>query len=97
MIAASSIFGKYAFRKIFKSNKKMLPLNKSLFEAWSVVLSQLSLEKIELLKKRKQQVIDKFIDCIEKDDEFVKSISQAAEKINYRFSIINQIVQEALS
>lgn len=97
MTVASSIFGQYAFRKIFKNNKKMQPLNKSLFEAWSVVLSQLSLEKIELLKKRKQQVIDKFIDCIEKDSEFVKSISQAAEKINYRFSTINQIVQEVIS
>jgi hypothetical protein len=97
MITANYIFGKYAFRKIFKNNKKMQPLNKSLFEAWSVVLSQLNLEKIELLKQRKQQVIDKFINYIEKDDEFVKSISQAAEKINYRFSTIKQIVQEVLS
>jgi hypothetical protein len=97
MNAAYSIFGKYAFRKILKNNPKKQPINKSLFEAWSVSLSQLHNEDIEILKERKKEVIDKFINYIGKDDEFVKSISQAAEKVIYRFGTIEKIIQEVLS
>ncbi len=97
MNAADSIFGKYAFRKIIKNNSKRQPLNKSLFEAWSVTLSKLNNEEIELLKQRNKEVIDKFIDYIDQDDEFVKSISQAAEKVIYRFGTIEKIIQEVLS
>lgn len=95
--AAYSIFGKYAFRKIIKNNLKQQPLNKSLFEAWSVALSKLTNEEIELLKQRKKEIIDQFINYIAQDDEFVKSISQAAEKVIYRFSTIEKIIQEVLS
>lgn len=97
MITAYSIFDKYVFRKIFRNTKKMQPVNKSLFEAWSVVLSQLKNEEVELLKNRKNMLIDTFINYIEKDEEFVKSISQAAGKVNYRFKTIEKIIQEVLS
>jgi hypothetical protein len=97
MNAAYSIFGKYAFRKIIKNNSKQQPLNKSLFEAWSVSLSQLNNEEIEILKERKKELVDKFINYIDKNDEFVKSISQAAEKVSYRFGTIEKIIQEVLS
>jgi hypothetical protein len=94
---AYSIFDKYAFRKIFNPNQKMQPLNKSLFEAWSVVFSKLNEQKAELLKQRKDKVRNAFVNYIEQDEEFVKSISQAAEKVNYRFQTIEKIVREALS
>ncbi|MFH7025439.1 MAG: DUF262 domain-containing protein [Heteroscytonema crispum UTEX LB 1556] len=97
IITAYSIFDKYAFRKIFNPHQKMQPLNKSLFEAWSVVFSKLNEQEAELLKQRKDKVRNAFINCIEQDEEFVKSISQAADKVNYRFQIIEKIVREALS
>jgi hypothetical protein len=97
MRTAYIIFGKYAFRKIFKNNRKTQPINKSLFEAWSVILSQLNIEEIESLKKRKNIVIEAFMKYIEKDEEFVKSISQAANKVSYRFSSIKKILKEVLS
>lgn len=97
MNAAYSIFGKYTFRKIIKNNSKQLPLNKSLFEAWSVTLSKLSNEEIEILKQRKKEVIDEFTNYIDQDDEFVRSISQAAEKVIYRFCTIEKIIQQVLS
>jgi Protein of unknown function DUF262 len=97
MLAAYHIFGKYAFRKILKNNKKIQPLNKSLFEVWSVNLCQLNDEQIDLLKQRKNNLINLFMDNIEKDEEFVKSISQAAEKVSYRFMTIEKIIQEVLT
>lgn len=94
---AYAIFGKHAFRKILKNTPKKQPLNKALFEAWSVSLSQLNDEEIKILKQRHEDVINKFINYIDKDEEFVKSISQAAGKVSYRFCIIEKIIQEVLS
>jgi len=96
MNAAYSIFGKEAFRKIIKNNPKNLPLNKALFEVWSFSLSQRTNEEIETLKQRQQILRDKFISYMEKDENFVKSISQAAEKVSYRFQTVEKIIQEVL-
>lgn len=96
MVAAFDIFGNNAFRKLSSSAKKQQPLNKSLFEAWSVNLSQLSDDEINLIKARKQNLIDRFINYVDNDRDFFKSISQAAEKVQYRFSTIEKIIREIL-
>jgi hypothetical protein len=97
MMTAWEIFGQNAFRKISNKNKKKYPVNKSLFEVWSVNLSQLNDEEIQTLKNRKQQLIDKFISYVDNDKEFLASISQAANKVEYRFSTVEKIIQEVLS
>jgi len=75
----------------------MFPINKALFEVWSVNLSLLSDEQLNILKQHKQQLIEKFRKYVDSDQEFLASISQAAEKIEYRFRIIEQIIQEVLA
>jgi hypothetical protein len=97
MITAFDIFGKNAFRKLSNKAKKQQPLNKSLFEAWSVNLSQLSDDEIHSIKARKQDLIDRFIYYVDNDQDFFKSISQAAEKVQCRFSTVEKIIQEVLS
>jgi hypothetical protein len=97
MVAAWEIFGKNAFRKISKHQTKMFPINKALFEVWSVNLSLLSDEQLDILKQHKEQLIEKFINYVDSDREFLISISQAAEKIEYRFRIIEKIIQEVLA
>ncbi len=97
MIASSAIFGDNAFRKLSKKKERKQPLNKALFESWSVNLSKLSDGQIEILKNKKQELIDKFIDYTDKDPEFLKSISQAANKVDYRFRTVEKIIQEVLS
>jgi len=97
MVAAWEIFGKNAFRKISKHQTKMFPINKALFEVWSVNLSLLSDEQLDILKQHKEQLIEKFIHYVDSDREFLISISQAAEKIEYRFRIIEKIIQEVLA
>jgi hypothetical protein len=92
MIAAYNIFGNTAFRKSQKS-----PVNKSLFESWSVTLSQLNSQKIGILINRKELLREIFIKKMRTDNDFNRSISQAANKVKYRFEKINQIVQEVLS
>lgn len=97
MKRAYDIFGNNAFRKISKEQTKQSPLNKSLFEGWSFVLSELNDSDFEKLYQRKTELIERFMDKRKSDQEFEKSISQAATKVKYRLETINQIVQETLS
>lgn len=97
MVAAWNIFGKNAFRKISEHQTKMFPINKALFEVWSVNLSLLSDEQLDILKQHKEQLIEKFRNYVDSDLDFLTSISQAAEKIEYRFMIIEKIIQEVLA
>ena len=75
----------------------MFPINKALFEVWSVNLSLLSDDQLDILKQHKEQLIEKFRNYVDSDREFLASISQAAEKIEYRFKIIEKIIQEVLA
>jgi hypothetical protein len=96
MIAAFDIFNNNAFRKISNKNKRKFPLNKSLFEVWSVNLGKLNIEKIEILKDRNRKVIDTFIRYVDNDADFLVSISQVKNKIEHRFETVEKIIQEVL-
>jgi len=97
MIAAFDIFGNNAFRKISQKNKRKFPINKSLFEVWSVNLGKLDTKDIQILKHKKQKLIDTFVNYVDNDAEFLESISQAANKIEHRFETVEKIIQEVLS
>ncbi|HBB31992.1 MAG TPA: DUF262 domain-containing protein [Cyanobacteria bacterium UBA8803] len=96
MIAAFQIFGKNAFRKLSANSNRKYPVNKALFEVWSVNLGQLDDEQIKVLLVRKQQLIDNFIRYVDNDKEFLASISQAGIKVEYRFTTLEKIIQEVL-
>lgn len=101
MVAAFEIFDKYGFRKREKANpEKRYSLNKALFEAWSFNLGQLNEKQVQTLKERKSDLIDKFIDMMENDENFQSSISQGTStlsKVKYRFSAIEKLILEMLS
>jgi hypothetical protein len=99
MKAAFNIFDVYAFRKIFTGDKRKAPLNKALFDTWAVNLSQLSEQNLETLIFRKETLINKFSDLIEKDKDFYNSITISTGKINAvktRFSKIEYLLKECL-
>lgn len=99
MTAATDIFGKDAFRKRLDRNARKSPFNKALFEAWSVNLSELSNNQIELLRNRKDIVIDGFID-LNADRSFIDSISEgtgAIGRVKYRFSKIQGLINKVLN
>lgn len=96
MIAAFDIFNNNAFRKISNKNKRKFPLNKSLFEVWSVNLGRLNIENIQILKDRKRKLIDTFIRYVDNDADFLVSISQVKNKIEHRFETVEKIIQEVL-
>jgi Protein of unknown function DUF262 len=96
MIAAFDIFNDNAFRKISKKNRRKFPINKSLFEVWSVKLGRLSIQDIQILKDRKTKLIDTFAKYVDNDSDFLVSISQVKNKIEHRFETVEKIIQEVL-
>ncbi|QIZ70134.1 DUF262 domain-containing protein [Oxynema aestuarii] len=95
MIAAYEIFGEDAFRKPKTSRRN--PVNQALFEAWSVILSQLKDAELEKLKQKKNDLLNKFRNLVNSDSEFLESISQATKKVEIRFSRIEKLIQEVLA
>lgn len=61
MTAAYEIFGNDAFRKRDRLNASRKPVNKALFESWSVNLSNLTHEQIKILIERKDKLKEGFI------------------------------------
>jgi hypothetical protein len=99
MVAAHKIFGTEAFRKKYSRDGKRYPINKALFEAWSVNLGQLDEWQISVLIEKKEMLMDKFIDLVINID-FNDAISfgtKTIKKVNLRFSRIEGIIQEVLS
>src|SRR5205807_2070301 len=59
MATAIAIFGIDAFRKRKNRNERRKPLNKALFESFSVAFSQLDEHQTEILIQRGQSLVDK--------------------------------------
>ena len=103
MTAAYEIFGNDAFRKRSRQDAPRSPINKALFESWSVNLSKLNGEQIKTLIERKDLVKDKFIELMNDrivEPRFESSISQGTgdtRKVKRRFSAIEQLIQEVLA
>jgi hypothetical protein len=98
MRAAYDIFGTDAFRKRYKAEASRYPINKALFESWSVNLGQLTEEQLSLLIARRDLLKERFIDLMS-NREFDNAISQGTgdtKKVQCRFSFIEWIVKEVL-
>lgn len=102
MTAAYEIFGNDAFRKRYKYDASRSPVNKALFESWSVNLSKLNGEQIQTLIERKEQIKEGFLRLMndrEVEPKFDSAISQGTgdtRKVKRRFSAIEQLIQEVL-
>ncbi len=99
MKAAISIFGENAFRKKYFENDRRKPINKALFEVWSVSLSKLSAAEVRKLEANKEELNQSLMNLMNNDLEFHKSISSSTGgrlQVLKRFSTINKLIQEIL-
>jgi len=98
--SSHDIFYKYAFRKQYGKNAYRNPINKALFETWTVNLSSLNNEQLAALKQKKENLVDSFIDLMNGSSGFDGAISQGTgnvAKVKLRFSEISKLIQEVLS
>jgi len=99
MNTAWEVFEDDAFRKRFNLNDTRNPFNKALFEAWAVNLAQLNKEQTQQVIQRKEILNNIFIDKLNTDKSFLKSVSSGTGDIKNvlrRFKTIYQIIQEAI-
>lgn len=100
MKAAIDIFGNDAFRKRYQERGGRYPINKALFEAWSVNLGNLSEDQLKKLTGRKGELKDKFLNLMNNNEDFEAAISQGTgslKRVKQRFAEIRAIIEEELS
>lgn len=99
MVAAKQIFGQYAFRKLYDENDRRKPLNKALFEIWSVSLAKLTDVERKALVGHREKVLKEFMEALNTDSTFEKAISTGTgEKrtVTTRFNTIENIMRKVL-
>ncbi|MCC5944399.1 MAG: DUF262 domain-containing protein [Bernardetiaceae bacterium] len=95
------LFGSYAFRKILpKHIEKQYtpPINKSLFTAWSVLLSQYSPEQVQAYLKP-NAFVNVLVNKIQEDAQYLEALSAGTnqlDKLDYSFKIADELIQTHL-
>lgn len=96
MKLAHIIFGDWAFRKADLYPNRRKPINKALFEVWSVNLAKLDQGDQDIIMKRKDKVFNQFIKLIKEDKVFWESITSATgdkQRVITRFREIENLLE----
>uniref|UniRef100_UPI004057BCB6 DUF262 domain-containing protein n=1 Tax=Acetatifactor sp. TaxID=1872090 RepID=UPI004057BCB6 len=87
------IFGRYAFRK-YNSNWHRGPINKAIFELWSVCFSELSEEQLEKLVRQRDEFLVSFGELMQKAD-FVTALKAGDQySTARRIELARKLVKE---
>ena len=96
MTAAHLIFGNEAFRKNHSDGASRNPINRSLFEAWSVTLAKLSSDDEDVLLSQPEAVRQKSFRLMN-DEEFNNAVSYGTgtrQHVRKRFQAVAELIQE---
>lgn len=99
MQAASEIFGKDAFRKRLRKEDPRRPINKALFEPWSVLLGALSETERKTILKRKNTLLEGH-SALMKEKKFLDAITIATgdpAKVRTRFEKVEGLIRRTLA
>lgn len=99
MESAWALFEDDAFRKRYRLEDNRKPINKALFEAWSVALDKQSDVAIATLTERREDLKKGFVDLMN-DRSFDAAISQGTgdpNRVRRRFSAVESLITNVLS
>lgn len=94
------IFGKWAFRKVYSIKERRKPINKALFEVWSVELANFTPEEQKRAELRKRNIFQEFTKLMNDDETFVAAITSATGdkgRVNYRYNKIHELLNKCIS
>jgi hypothetical protein len=97
--AAHRVLGNEAFRKPTRNNRRA-PVNKALFEAWTVGFDNRSDREIERLVTAREDVRAAFRERFDKSRDLQEALSQGTgdpRKVLLRFSAINDLLKGVIS
>lgn len=93
LVWANDIFAKAAFRK------PAAPINKALFEVYTIALDRLTDRELQRLKRIKDEAVKKVAEIYRKDPVFLNAVSQGTSdigKVQYRFNKFSKVLNEVL-
>jgi hypothetical protein len=99
MRLAHEIFGIWAFRKADLYPTRRKPINKALFEVWSVCLAKLDDKERAIIKTRKDEVMAALVGLLKEYGPFWEAVTAATgdkKRIVYRFDTIRNLLRELL-
>ncbi|MGD9817165.1 MAG: DUF262 domain-containing protein [Desulfomonilaceae bacterium] len=97
ILKVHAIFGRYSFRKYYYIGGRRSPVNKALFEAWIYAVKNYP---IETLKDKRLKIQEEFIERLNNDENFLKSISSSTGQhsaVIKRFSTILDILRTVIN
>lgn len=98
MDRARLLFGRTAFRKYYGRHYRLMPINKAIFESWSVNLARLSQEQADSLIAQKDQVLESFA-ILMKNHKFEEDVSQGTgspPRVRRRFQAVKTLIAGVL-
>jgi hypothetical protein len=100
MVRARKLFGKYAFRISTPNIKTRTPINKSLFELWSILLSKMQEDIFNKLLDRRELLYKKLEDAFNDKEshlrEFISRDSAKLIAVKSRYKIIGEIINSVI-
>lgn len=95
----NKIFGVYAFRRISRIRREdKKPINTALFEGWMNAISLLNDDQRLVLVNKKEELIDKYIDELDKKSSFYSDIGSGKYRSFVRRNeTIQRIIKEILN
>lgn len=93
------LFEGHAFRKSLPGESRKSPINKSLFEIWGNVLSDISEEEFFLLKSKRSYLLEQY-NLLFKDSEFSNSISRhssSSKGVMYGFNKVKILILNCIN
>jgi len=93
------IFGDNAFRKIDPVSQARKPINKAIFDAFSVQFALLSEDERNVIKKCKELIVDGFIRLLQ-DQNFFSSVSSSTgdkRRVTNRHLAIYKLIHETIN
>lgn len=95
------IFGKHAFRKFENITDGRSPINKALFDVFSVSFAKLSDEEVALIKKNKVQFIEDFVNLLyhDIDNTFFWAVTSSTSdkyRVQYRYRKIQELIYNTI-
>jgi hypothetical protein len=100
MDAAHAIFGNDAFRKRYREADSRHPINKALFEAWSVLLGSLKDEEIQHLVQHREALAKSFMHALLNERAFDQAVTAGTgdvSKVHTRFETVERLVRSTLA
>jgi hypothetical protein len=94
------IFGKEAFRKVYKPYERLPPINKAIFDSLSVQFAILKTEERAELKQKSKEFKKGFMELLMKDEAFFISVTSSTgdkSRVNIRHGAIERLIKNIIN